>query len=264
MSDTLDERLERELEALTEIPRDPSAGAVLIEDAEHVARFCEVHYEPVREGGRARPGLRDVRLPPTTAADMYQLIAALWAMNVDLHERAVDVPRERLRWLLRELQAQLGWLAANRPALGPAVESLADAHAGARRAGALASAIGEHLVLVRKYAAELRDVGAYDDGVVEEADATLRTHRQRLAVETDLHRVRRAGMATLLRQRMRLVLAAADFVFRHHPEVAREARSERLRQQHAQSVRARKRNRAANPPADPPPAPVTPSEDPTA
>jgi hypothetical protein len=256
MSAEIRERMERELAGIGEVVAESAAGPAVLQDAEHLAVFCRGHMQAVEEGPGARPGLLAVGLSPDLPEEMFVLIVMVREANVASHRKASGQPHDRIAKVLRELRAELRWLAVNTPALAAQVNGLRKAHRAARRPGDMMMAIADHLVLAREHEARLRALGAWRAPVVEEADALLAAWREALAAARDPQQVRRQGLAAMLRKRMRLALEAVDFAYREHPAIAAEARSERMRRHAAAAARARRRHGDAK--AEPA---VTPEDD---
>lgn len=118
----------------------------------------------------------------------------------------------------------------------------------------LASALTDYATLARAWSEELDGVGGFDVALVDEATAlatrlrVLGDQRTASAAEARGALDLRNRYATLLAERVAEVRAAARFVFRHHPALAREpsSQSERLR-----SAARRRKAKPVEPPAPP-------------
>jgi hypothetical protein len=259
MSDIIRDRVERDLAGLRRLPRRPYVSSILLAQGEHAARFCELYYEPTVEDGRRLPGLRGARLPEDTPAVIYYLIAELGRTRGEPEAGGVaDFPVARVHEIVRDLREVLRWEAGEEPALAARVSALGRTHRRARGAERAVVALAEYVQLARAHEARLGTLGAFDPALLDEADALHAAWRARPKVERHPADVRRAGLAVLLRQRIRRVVAAADLVFRNHPDVAARARTERRRRAAAQAVRTRRATRDATPSV----TPTTPTEDP--
>jgi hypothetical protein len=263
MSDIIRERVERDLAGLRRLPRVPKVSAILLAEGEHAARFCELHYEPTVEAGRALPGLRGARLPHDTPAVIYFLIQELERTRGEAASGGVrDFPVARVREIRHDLRSLLRWEADEDPALAARLGVLDRTHRRATGRERAVVALAEYVQVARANEAQLRTLGAFDPALLDEAEALIAAWRARPALERQPAEVRRAGLSALLRQRIRRVVAAADLVFRHHPDVAARARSERQRRARAEAARTRRARRDAA--SRTPSGPATPTEEPTA
>jgi hypothetical protein len=256
MSETIHEKIEREVAALWPSPPRARVGQVLLAEGRHAAKFAEDHYAPVGEGGKRLPGLADANLPATIAAEMRSLIDALEGNNMEGYGAAAPspFPLARVKEVITALGRSIGWLAVDDPALAARLRDLRRAHRGAKGAPAWAGALAEHLRLARAEEERLRALPAFRVALFDEAEALLRAQRE-APPSDDTWRLRRVALGALLRQRIRRVVAAADFVFGPRSPIAREARSERLRRQQTAAGRARREHRP-EPDAPTPTAPT--------
>jgi hypothetical protein len=254
MSDTLPERIERELASVT---LDPSAsfGPRVRAEALHVARFADERYLPEGDPPDRLPGLTDARLPAETAAEIRHIVSLLDALD-DIGpdgRRRRALPVEPARSLVRELRVFLAWLAEDDGERAARLESVEATHVRARTADDWAVALGAFRHLADGREAALREAPVFDAGLLDAVDAEIAAHAGRRLPRTSPMLRRRAALATLLRHRVTRVVRLAGLVFRNHPEVAAEVRSERLRRRIAKGISTR-RGAASN---DPTPTPET-------
>jgi hypothetical protein len=274
MADQVREIIERDIAAQKDLPRRAVAGGELLQEGDYVARYYEKRYEPRVEGVLLVPGLRDADLSPTMAQEIDRLIEELKGDRVA--PPAAPFPLERVQAALRELKAQLRWHALRSPQLATQFDQLAALHQRPRTPAALMLALSEHLLVARQHEALMRATPAFRPAALDEADELVGTWRAWSASAALPPQVRRVALVTLLRERIRLVVKAADYVYRDLPTVASEARSDALRARVERAARARRRKRKgdeggeteATPASATPaaasatPTPVTPPADP--
>lgn len=210
---------------------------VLTGEAVEVAKFVKQYWEP----GDNRPGLNSAgpRLQAAVAEEILSLEAAVadqqtnWRLTLEQFDSHSDW-LERGVFLLRELVAVMDWQfddGQDSEADGQ-LAALHDAHSpNPVGADALAQALNDYATLAAMHAKELDGVGAFDAALIAEAKelaGKLGEVRQGppQASEESRNAIRlRNQLATLLQDRVRTVRAAARFVFRNHPDIARQAGS---------------------------------------
>jgi hypothetical protein len=256
MSDVIRDRVERELAALSDPPANVGASVTLKADADHAARYLELYFAPDETAEPRRPGLADAGVSPALAAEMRHIMAEI-DRTTFAPEAAATFPVASARAIIREMRVLLRWIAPADPALGAKVRTLSLAHRTANSPGRLAVALGEYLLVARAHEAALRALRTFDPALLDEGDALLRAWNNRPTRDLGPANRRRAGLALLLRRRMGLVLRAADVVFRHHPDLARAARSERQLKMAAARARGRRKPAEPETPAVEPATPVT-------
>jgi hypothetical protein len=158
--------------------------------------------------------------------------------------------RERAEFVLGEITAALEWL------LDDGVDddrdrqlaALKAEHAdGSNSTDALAAELADYAALARQEQKGLEGLGGFDVAMIDEAKSLPRLLRERPTTPTTPEVTRRAldvrnRIATLLVERMSTVRSAARFVFRNHPEVAREAGSAYSRKRRAAARRSPAKN----------------------
>ncbi len=170
------------------------------------------------------------RLPAETADVLAYLVAGIEQCNADVHtvQAAVDLMARGGR-LLGDLRAVLSYDATLEPACAPAVRSLARAHRRPTTPGKLALALAEFAAVAAKRGDALVGLGDFDPAWIAEAEALaaslrrLPDQRRRGGRPAHAAITRRNRLVAVLLDRMKRVRAAARFVFRHSPEVARLA-----------------------------------------
>jgi hypothetical protein len=118
---------------------------------------------------------------------------------------------------------------------------------GSTSSHTIAAQLADYAALARQESEGLAGLGGFDLGMVDEAERLAKQLRERPTTAAPAENTRRAldvrnRVATLLIDRMCTVRAAARFVFRHNPVIAREAASLYLRKRRA----AARRNSASN------------------
>jgi hypothetical protein len=221
---------------------------VVFGEAVDVAKFADDYWhEENDEGGNVvRAGLRSavrkgggaLRLTSKTSSEILSLQRAAQ----EAHTRyllAIDAkpdvdPVGRGRFLLAEISATLAWLFDDGiddqkdAQLANVVLAHADDPA---TTDALASALDDYAGLAEPHAKEMHGLGGFDARFIAEARGLAGELRARPAQPVALSPAARGaltlldGLVTLLLDRMGLVRAAARFVFRTDPEIARLATS---------------------------------------
>jgi hypothetical protein len=213
---------------------------VLLGEAVDLARFTGAYWEPLRDahGKIHRPGLAlaGPKLSSSIGNDILELHDALQTANT--HYLLTVLPmrpnlRARAQYVLSEIAAALQWWLGdgvndNRNRQLAALK--AEYADGSTSADSLAAELCDYAALARQEAAGLHGLGGFEFALVDEAESVARQLRERPTTPTSTESTRckldvRNRIATLLLNRMGQVRAAARFVFRNHPEIAREASS---------------------------------------
>jgi hypothetical protein len=230
----------------------PAPLHVLLGEATDAARFFERYYKADRKAGR--PGLASAGLPADLDAQIESLIAevskanAAWLLTVDpKSDRSL---LERARAFVDEIGAVLefhlddGIEDANDSRLANVTAAHKD---DPFTADALALALEDYSNLAHGFRDQIDGLGDFDASVIDEAKKLAKQLRalppadlaasagSRLAIG------QRNRLLQLLWSRVRRVRAAARFVFRKHPEIAREASSVYERRKRLEAKRAAKR-----------------------
>lgn len=225
-------------------------------EATDVARFHRTYYASVeaRDGQPARPGLESVAdegrgLNASTADDILSLGEATQQANVRYLLKASPgkaAPFERGRFLVGEIAATLGYL------FDDGVENERDAQLAAVQAShadtpdsndALAAELDDYRGLATPYRSEIDGLGGFDLKLLDEAKVVAAELRDRPSTSAVLNDeaaralALRNRLAMLLAAKMGVVRSAARFVFRHHPNIVREATSAYERRRRAAARR---------------------------
>ena len=232
---------------------------VLLGEAVSLARFTTRFLAAgERPDGTARPGLRSAnrRNAPLlfdehTAADLLSLAATTreahtgWLLALTPGGQAER--RERADFVLRELEGALDFVlddGIDEP-FDAQLAQLQAAHAVPTTDAGRAAALHAYATLAStpELAAALTDLEAFDEGLVAEArrvaDALLLEASAAAVMPPEVAALQatRNQLAHLLQARVRLVRAAARYVFRHDPAIAREATSVYERRRRAEARR---------------------------
>ncbi len=234
---------------------------VLLGEAADVARFHRTYHPTVApgDGQPGRPGLDSVKderrgLHAKTADDLLSLREA----TEQAHTRYIlesspttAAPMERARFLLGEISAVLEFLFDDgvedeRDAQLDTVES---AHADTpMSADAIAAELDDYANLASVYRKEIDGLGGFQAKLLDEAKSVAEQLRHRPATPVPQTEsaaralALRNRLATLLATRISFVRGAARFVFRNHPEIAREATSADERRRRAAARRKALKN----------------------
>jgi hypothetical protein len=243
MSDILRLRAERELDAAPAEALELRFGARLLTEARHLVRYVHLRYAPRLDGDNPVPGLADVGLDPETGPLIAFAIEEIERLNETIYAEGprTTFPVPRAREVLGELREGLKWVALGDAALTAWVDSLRRIH---RRTSAadLVSALSEYLRAARAAEPRLRAMRSFDAALLDEAETLVRAWVDRPDADRSA-RERRQKLAWVLREQMRRVVAAADYAFRRHPGLRRDARSERTNREREVAARTRKERR---------------------
>jgi hypothetical protein len=228
----------------------------LLEDAREVAAFFQKYWQPHGD----LPGLASAgtKLPQRIGGEIASLVQAIPLAQ----ERYLEIIQHRLNprdlmergeRLLSEIAAALEWYLDD-TATGEQdvlTESLPDVHRNSNASNAdLAFELYDYAEVASELAEELDGIGGFDKRSIDEAfeiarklvevseSPAIRHEEAREALSL------RDGLIELLHRRLRLVRAAARFVFRDHPVVLREASSRHHLRRRAARHRAEKVARA--------------------
>jgi hypothetical protein len=226
---------------------------VILGEAVDVARFTQAYWEPVKDtaGKILRPGLAlaGVKLPTTIGAEILELQDALQTAQTDyLLTVAPAQPDVRARgeFVLAEISAAIEWL------LDDGVEDDRDKQLAALKSeysdgsastDTLAAELSDYAELAQREAVGLDGLGGFDLSLIGEAAELARQLRERPTTPAPAENARRAldlrnRVATLLVDRIATVRAAARFIFRNQPEIARQVGSAYVRRKRASARRS--------------------------
>jgi hypothetical protein len=226
---------------------------VILGEAVDIARFTQAYWDPVKDaaGGILRPGLSQAgaKLTPTVGVEILELQEALQTAQTDylltVAPTQQDV-RARAEFVLAEITSALEWW------LDDGVDDDRDRQLASLKAeyadgststDTIAAELADYAALARQEAAGLSGLGGFDLALIDEAEGLAKQLRARPTTAAPPENTRRAldvrnRIATLLVERMYIVRSAARFVFRNHPEIARESTSMYLRKRRAAARRA--------------------------
>ncbi|MBI3071527.1 MAG: hypothetical protein HYY84_05295 [Deltaproteobacteria bacterium] len=258
------EQWKGELEKIADVGL-PVPLDVLVGESVEVARFVETYWKPDGD----RPGLSGAgrRLTKGVADEILSLRAALQEAETNYRLTAVPAASkagliDRARFVLSEITATIEWVLDDDVAesADEQLKSLQDAHKDdSGRAGELAQALHDYATLARGLERRMEGVGGFDKKLIDEAlriadelGEVRATPAPAPQSTRDALRVRN-GLASLLYDRVSLVRAAARFVFRNHPQIAREVTSPYQRRRRAE---ARRRAVKKAPTGNPSPGPT--------
>lgn len=233
--------------------------------AKFVVKFWVSEKDP-KTGAVLRPGLELLgdRLPATIGADLVSQQQALQEAQTKYllaTGRGASNPEPRARWVLNELVSVLEYH------FDDGVEDDDDARLaaiGASHAGhpdtadALAMELEDYAALAKPRAKEIKGLGGFDTNLIEEAGVLASALRDKPAtagasadpkVRDAL--LQRNQVGALLGHSMRQVRSAARFVFRDHPEIARQAASVYERRKRAEARRKEKKGGGTGPAPQP-------------
>lgn len=230
---------------------------VLVGEALDVVRFAQRNWEAgVSPGGQEmRPGLKTAvgagSFGEATVTELLELIDALQKAQSNyrlLVSGSKAAPTERAQFVLSEIRATLEWCFddGERTDEDVQLENLALAHENALSQDALAAALFDYAELAARVADKLRGLGGFELGLIEEARALGQRLREQSAgpatlVPTPAEREAlelRHRLATMVSERVARVRCAARFVYRRHPELAREVGSTYARRRRAAQRKA--------------------------
>lgn len=251
---------------------------MLLAEAIDLSKFIAARYAADEEGPERVPGLADADLPPTIGAEIDGLIEEGERVAFALTAPTAGFPLERVQHIVDETAAALTWLGSDDGALAERLRQVDAQHrseARRRSESEWVLLLCAYLTLADDVAGRLARLRAFDARLLVEGRALADAHRKAGVTPERRALLRRAAaIAESLRVRMRRVTAAASYVFRLHPDIALEARSETVRRRAESVVRtARAKRTAAKLPAVTPPVatplatpavtpPATPAETP--
>jgi hypothetical protein len=238
---------------------------ILLGEAVDIARFALSYWEPVKDasGNVLRPGLSQAgsKLSPNIGTEVLELHEAVQTAHTEYLLTVAPVQtdvRARAEFVLSEIKSALEWWLDDGidDDRDRQLESLKAEHAdGSASADAVATELLDYAALARQEAAGLEGLGGFDIAMIDEAETLARQLRERPTTPVSPENTRRAldirnRVATILVDKMNLVRAAARFVFRNQPEIARLCTSAfERRRRRAQRAKATAHE---NPPAPAP------------
>ena len=212
----------------------------LLGEAVDLARFVQAYWDPMVDasGTITRPGLSQAgaKLPPNIANEILELQEALQTANTNYLLTVAPLQpdvRTRAQHVLSEIIAALEWW------LDDGIDDSRDKQLASLKAeyahkslslDTLTSELFDYAALARQEAAGLQGLGGFDVALIDEAEQLAQKLRERPPATSAAENTRTAldvrnRIGTLLVARMAQARAAARFVFRHHPEIARQASS---------------------------------------
>lgn len=211
--------------------------------------FVRAFWVPEQGGARPRPGLSSARLPD----DIGVQLLSLYRLVRDSIEEFLlaTAPREsvtmlgRGEFVLGELKAAIEHHADDGEvnALDAQVDELARLHMGADSYLEVAEALDDYAAVAQPLRHELAGLGGFSASMIDEArDLALqlrvaKRHTGPLNAEQKKLLSQRNRYLRMLWKRVQMVRRAAQFVFRHHPEIAIQATSAYRRQKNAEARR---------------------------
>jgi hypothetical protein len=264
------ERLELEIKAAMPAPPQTISANAVERDAHDALRFWDDRYEPSELEGQPVPGLSGCDLDPEMRGDIKFLADEVRDVGMKLLVTPESAfPVDRAKVMVAEMQAALGWMTVRDPALRQVVEGLAADIPASSEEAAWAVALEHHVLAARKHEERLRRMSAFDIAILDEAPRLVAAYEKGGAKARRALEERLAALIVVLREKLRVLRAAADYVFRAWPAIALEARSERMLRQQEAAQRTRRRNQRAaaearkaaeSKPAEPQPAESKPAD----
>ena len=234
---------------------------VTLSEAVELSSYVHAYWEPARDsaGNEVRPGLSQAgsKLHLAIADELLELGEALQTAQTNYLLTVAPVQtnlRARAEFVLSEISAALRWwledgtVRKQHPQLSALRSEYAD---GSDSVDSLATELSDYAALARQEVENLKGLGGFSPALVDEARGLANKLREQRSQHVVPHHARRAldlrrRLATLLLERVMRVRAAARFVFRNHPEIARKASSNYERRRRALSRQASARARAQN------------------
>ncbi len=229
---------------------------ILLDEAEEAAEFHKRRWKNASAGGVPRFGLESVAgkgvgrmLHERFDEELLSLRRATEAANTNysLVSQTAESPEERGRFLLRELRGAVEFYVDD----GESDEAAAHVAALARDHATdpaalpdLAAALEAYAALAELHRDALEGLGGFSAASIEEARAVAselrkrpRTPRAHTGESREALELRNRYAALLVR-RLTAIRAAAAFVFRDHPAIARDVTSSYERRKRAATRRA--------------------------
>lgn len=211
--------------------------------------YVRRYWEPDTSPANPRPGLNSARLPD----DIAMQLLSLFRLTRSSSEQFIlsTAPRESLdlldrgEYVLGELKAAIQHHADDGEVneLDAQVDELARLHTGADSFVEVAQALDDYAAVAEPIRNELDGLGGFDASMIEEArDLALKLrvakrHSGPLNETQKMALAQRNRYLRMLWKRVLMVRRAAQYVFRHHPKIAREATSAYRRQKSAEARR---------------------------
>jgi hypothetical protein len=231
---------------------------VLTGEAVDVARFCEHHFETVRDsaGRVVRPGLDQAvnggLFRPELGAEILELQQAVAAAQTEYLLSVApmtEAPLERADFVLAELNATLSFMFDNgvEDENDARLATLQATHTSPVSQDALAAALDDYAGLADMHRDDIAGIGGFDPAMIDEARTLAAELREQSAIKLsgtppsaqraalDL----RNRLATLLWERIVIVRNTARFVFRNDERTLRKATSAYQRRRRADARRAK-------------------------
>ena len=219
---------------------------VLFGEAVDLAEVVEKYFDDEVAGGKVRLGLNSVvgkgSLTEKTAQEMVELqiaAAKTHSRYLTLVEQASQAPVERADEILDELRLALTFLLedSDNPRGEEQLNRLRDEYGDVTSHDGMAMALEGYSELGVEYIEDLKELGGFDESLVDQAVQVARALRQRSAdkltgaipqEQRDTMRLRNRLIGALL-ERMRAGKKSIRYVFRDYPEIASKAGSDYLR-----------------------------------
>ena len=234
---------------------------VILGEAMDIAHFVSRYWSPAidaKSKTTTRPGLGSAGkgLHASFGDDIAALVDEV-AKAQSAYLSTVDAARgttisdvtPRARFVLAEIAATLEYLFDDgvEDEKDLKLANVKNAHKDdPETADALAVALDDYATVANPYRGEMIGLGGFDDGLIDEAFALAKTLRTLPAVSPAASAsardalLRRNRLLQLLDQYVGRVRSAARFVFRHHPEIVRQATSAYARRLRVQRQQHRK------------------------
>ena len=227
---------------------------VLTGEAVDLVRFSQRFWEPTVSdvGEEILPGLKQAvgngTFLESTPTEMLELVDVVQEAQTEyrlLVKRRDPVPVEEAQSVLGDIRATLEWAFDDGQITGEDAQlsTLAEAHDNAYSYNAIAASLFDYAELAERHLDRLEGLGGFRRETIEEARTLARRLRDPGAAQVDASPADGAALdlrnrlATLLYERMLRTRAAARFIFRRCPHVAREAGSTYERRRRAASRR---------------------------
>lgn len=226
-------------------------------EALDVARSAQKYWPSVKEpltGNVVRYGLDSAGLkcPPGIVQDLLDLHDVCQDAETGFH-LAADPPSSKeimkvARFVLREVSGGLEWHLDDgvEDADDVAFAKLANIHEDTDSIDGVASALFDYCTLAKPHAAEMDGIGGFKSSMIEDGFRLAKELRLlppsgvgNMSDDARQKLDRRNRLLKLLQQRVGLVRGATRFVYRDHPEIAREFTSKYERRKRAALRRAK-------------------------
>jgi hypothetical protein len=242
----LKERIEAKLRAEMPASARGTSADTVERDARDMLRFLDDHWAPTEVDGQPVPGLSGADLEGDTPDRVEYLADQIVETSVALLATPqTEFPLARVQKMVGDLQAALAWLSVRDRGLAPVVAGLAEKIPTTTEAAAWIVALEHHVAAARVQEERLRRLSVFDAAILDEAPRLVAAWRAGAPRRREALEERLTALVVVLRDELRVLRAAADYVFRDHPAIALGARSERMRRQQETAARTRRANQRA-------------------